>query len=369
MSKVIPDNPTPYEIYEGILENINSPQRQGMDEDEFSAGMLDPSVLKTEISGIGIPQLAPTEQYSWLNTSHYELLFPQEAKRKALLHYVDIIGIEPSDEVKGGLLKLAENEGVIVFDHADIDEAYPERIKKTLGSLGIESSGVIEVGTQVYFGGKVRLKRGHNSRKPIKSLHDAFGGMVKEGIVPVEATLNGATYAQNIELVEAGRLYEIYANAFQELNHHPCRQGLAPQEFFDVVTSEPESAKLRFNVNGRTVTLMILGDDLSKYPWIREDFYRQTYPEEYMRRQILYFPALCTDPKAQGEAYSEHIVNLIADMVEYGNNEIIVAFDCCDLNDGFLDKYIETLVNNTPEASLLFDRLGEQKYRAFKLSI
>ena len=54
-------------------------------------------------------------------------------------------------------------------------------------------------------------------------------------------------------------------------------------------------------------------------------------------------------------------------MVEYGNNEIIVAFDCCDINVGFLDAYIEALVNATPQASIAFDTLGTQHYAAVRL--
>lgn len=135
----------------------------------------------------------------------------------------------------------------------------------------------------------------------------------------------------------------------------------------DVMTNDPETAKLRFSVGGQTATLMILGDNLGKYDWINPEFFAGKYPIEYAARQILYFPALYTDTEMQGEANSEHVVNLIAQMVEYGNNEIIVAFDCCDINVGFLDAYIEALVNATPQASISFSNLGAQQYAAVRL--
>jgi hypothetical protein len=193
--------------------------------------------------------------------------------------------------------------------------------------------------------------------------------MILDGIIAHQIViLNGASYVQNITSEDAKRMYPHYEAAFQKLNTHPCRQGLAPEEFMEVMTNDPETAKLRFSIDGQTATLMVLGDNLDNYDWINPQFYAATYPEEYDARQILYFPALYTDTAMQGEATTEHVVNLIAEMVQYGNNEIIVAFDCCDINVGFLDVYIEALVNATPQANISFDTLGTQHYAAVHLS-
>jgi hypothetical protein len=107
-------------------------------------------------------------------------------------------------------------------------------------------------------------------------------------------------------------------------------------------------------VIAQPATVCLLGEDLDKYPWLNTKFYEREIPAEYASRQILYFPAIATDPQHQGEHKTADVVNLIAQMVEYGNNEIVVAFDCCDFNkDVFpLAAVLEDLINATPEANI-----------------
>lgn len=361
--------------YEEAMSEYNSnfPQRQGLFPDEFQSAVNNTLVNTTDLIHDGrklrLPQLVPVEQYSWLNAEEYERRFPSETSENAVRHYTHIPGVQPGEDVKRGLLELAQKRGILVFDFPDTDSEYIERVVTTLKELEISTGSVDLLGTQTYFGGKVSLKHGYNPDIPVKSLHQAFSEMVELGIVKSSEILDGASYTQTIEREEAGRLFAIYEKAFEKLNHHPCRQGLSPEEFLRVLSDEPEIAKLRYNQNGETSTLMILGDDLSKYPWLNQEFYQKQYPDEYNKAQILYFPALYTDPERQGEVNSEYVVNLISQMVEFGNNEIIVAFDCCDINVGFLDKYIEELVNKTPQANLYFDNLGTQKYVSIPLSI
>lgn len=364
-----------FKLYDQTLESVNSvfPQRQGLSEEEFAEAIIDPTVVKSNVrheqgGSFEVPQLCKVETFSWLNGDFYAAAFPDAHEKDAIRHFTDIKGEVLSDNVSNEILAMAERGGVLVFDFPDVDADYPERVKSMLTNLGVESSLPVELGTQAYFAGKVRLKAGFRSGEAIKGLHQSFSEMIDKGIIAAEQHQQGASYAQTIDKNEARRLYPIYESAFRVLNQHPCRQGLNPDEFYAVMTEEEESAKLIYRVDGEVSTLLIFGDDLSKYPWINAPYYKSKFPEEYDGKQIMYFPALCTDPKKQGDANSEHVINLIAQMVEYGNNEIVVAFDCCDVNDGFLDKYIEFLVNKTPEANLYFERLGTQRYMAYELS-
>jgi hypothetical protein len=135
-----------------------------------------------------------------------------------------------------------------------------------------------------------------------------------------------------------------------------------------MATKDEEVAKLVYSQNGQAQSMCILGEDLSKFEWLNPEFYRGHYPEEYAHHQIAYFPAIATDPSKQGQHNSEAMINLIAEICEAGDNEILVAFDACDINKGFLDKLLENMINETPEAAIKFSVIDQQRYGALKLS-
>jgi hypothetical protein len=201
--------------------------------------------------------------------------------------------------------------------------------------------------------------------------------MMEDGTLDPRTLFEGASYQSTVSEIQAERMRELYEKAFEVLNDHPCRQGIDDEEFRRLMVEDDEVAKLVCNVQvggdgeefAEVATVCLLGEDLDKYPWLRTDFYEREIPEEYGNKQILYFPAIATDPQFQGEHKTADVVNLIAQMVEYGNNEIVVAFDCCDFNKDVLPlaSMLEDLINATPEASIKFEIIGMQTYAAIQL--
>lgn len=363
------DQAKAYEAYRLVLSDVinASPQFQGFTDEEHAKSMLDSrtlfSTLRDEQQNpiVALPQLVPVDEFEWLNTEHYDDLFPSEP----VMHFTAYEGVNPDQEVLDGLDQLAEMEGVLVFDFPDALPGYEERVKAVLTERGITVEEEKLLGTQTYYAGKVTLKNGYDPEKPIIDFNKAFQRMEAEGKINQDLE-NGATYTTRIEPEQAMRLYSFYEKAFKKIEAHPCRQGLTPEEFLEVVADMQSVAKLQAVTDGEAETVCVLGSDLKEWPWLHEEFFGRLFPKEVEQKQVLYFPALATNPEGDGHN-TIHIVNMIAEMVEYANNEIVVAFDCCTANKGFLDVVLESFINATPQANITFKQIGEQQYKSFRL--
>lgn len=362
-----------FDRYDQALAEVNDifPQRQGLIAEEYPGVVSDPRVLSTPVmsqdgSTFLVPQLAPVEAYSWLNSDFYGRRFPEDTAAGRIMHFQDVPGVVPGLQVVEGLRSLAEMGGTLVYDHPSVTPGYSEQLQGFLDSVGVVVRGDQELGTQTYFAGKISLKAGFDPDKEILSLSRAFQALQSERPQVGEETTG---YLETLDPENLDRMQACYADAFVKLNDHPCRQGLTPDELREVAFDQPQTAKLVHSVGSKITAMCILGDDLTLYPWLNPAFYAARYPSETANDQILYFPAIATDPKSMGEHNAEKIVAFIAQMLERGNNEAVIAFDCCDMNTGFLDAYLDTIINATPETGIKFETIGVQRYGAMAISL
>jgi hypothetical protein len=365
--------PSDFEYYEALLRPLNDtqPARQGMSQEEFEAAAQDSNVAKTDILVDGehrqIPQLVPIDRFEWLNSGFYADKFPEETERGAVMHFADFPEMEPGFEVQEKLTQLAEQDGVLVFDFPFNDPEYPERVRGMLEELGIDVAEVEELGTQTYYAGQVALKREHEELENPLGLTKAFQKKVYEDTYDPARLHNGASLHQVIDPHQAHNMYEFYDEAFKALNESsPVRQGLTPDEFLEMVVDDPNVAKIVSTSKGEITALCLLSDDLTKFDWINPEFFEGAFPDKSEKKQVVYFPALAADPEKIG-SNTMRMVGLLAELAEAGDNEPIIAFDCCDVNRGFLDKFLEDLINRTSEASINIRPVGVQHYMALKL--
>lgn len=381
MTEVLTENAINYPVY---LEHVNlinnlSPQQQGLSEEEYIAAVRNPHTVNAIVSspehGEGcLPQFGPIENYSWLNADYYERQFPDEAAQDSIRHFAELSDIKPSEEVLQGIHELAEKQGVLVFDYPDRGEeenqAFLQKIYGYIEDAGAKAVTERELGTQTYFAGKTSVET-HDPDEHNLSLNESFAELGELSVERKDGSHKGAVdYEAIVDPDTLPGLYEGFSEAFATLNDHPCRQGLDPEEFYEMVTEDPEIAKLLYKDDrlGPT-TLCMLSDQLEKYPWLNKQYFVDKFPQEAADKSLLYFPAIATDPSKKGEAFAGHIVDFIEEMAVHGNMEPVIAFDCCDMNVGFLDVYLERLINNTPRAEVKFDIIGRQKYAAIKLDV
>jgi hypothetical protein len=363
-----------YALYEALLAPLNQahPQRQGMHEEEYFRALDDDLVIKTivEIDGreVAVPQLAPVTAYEWLNTDFYRQQFPDEFATGRLMHFMSIPGIEPGEEVVRGIKELADAGGVLVFDMPSSDEEYETRVLATLKSAGVVVSEERLLGTQTYFAGEVNLKRRHEEKAlPVGLMesYEAYYGQIN--METMSETNDGAYLLKTIEHDQAIKLKELYDNAYQVLNNHPCKQGLTPDEFYAMLTTDTEVGKLVYVRNSEIETLCLLTNKLKDLSWVNEIFYKHTFDHKYNNGQVIWFPGIATDPEKQGERNTSHLINLMADLAEKGDNGFVGVFDFCDINTGFLDKVFEEMINSAPQTAIELEPIATQRYFAFQL--
>ncbi len=364
-----------YQAYETVLakKTRKYAQQQGLDEEEFAQALADPRTARSEVQTDGeayeVPQLMSLGHIKWLNGDFYARRFPQEQQADTIRFFNNKLDIEPTEELQTALRSLAEKNGVLVFDYSEIDNDALGQIKTLLQDSGIATGEFEELGTQTYYAGKISLKRPHKERPAPIALIPAFEEMVSTGEYDKQRFSDGASLHRQVSPEVAATMGALYEEAFKVLNDHPCRQGLTPEEFQDIATHDNGISKIVYSHDGQVQSMCLLGEDLSQFEWLNPDFYEDQYPSEFSQQQIVYFPAIATDPSSQGQRNSQAMINLIGEICESGDNEILVAFDCCDINKGFLDKFIEEIINKTPQAAVHFSRIDEQHYGAFKLSL
>lgn len=363
-------------LYQQIMSEANKlhPQYQGLVADEFASALRDPRVYNTEIKQndtlVELPQLAPVVTFDWLNGDFYSRQFPEDYSTGSLLHFTFMAGIEPGGAVRSGIEELAERRGVLVFDSPTGALDHRQKVKELIGGLGVDIIEEQKLGTQTYFAGQVQLKRDHLKRDHPMDMLAAYDELVMAGKYPqsIEDVEEGALLVRSIDENRAEVLRQLYDDAYVVLNDHPCKQGLSADEFKEMLVSDQEVGKLIFIRNGTIETLCLLTNDLSKLSWVNSGYYEQMYPEKFSKKQMVWFPGIATDPEKQGERNTGHLINLMAELAEYGDNEFVGLFDFCDVNTGWLDRVFEDMINEAPETAISLKPIEEQVYWALRLA-
>lgn len=391
MSDLITSGLDQGEFYRNLLEGYDKffPQVQGLDSgEEYINALADSSVVTTNILGPEgafhkLPQLAPLRVYPWLNAEYYATVYPLETRDDTVRHYMDMPGVIPGREVRNEIGRLAGAQGVVVFDYPNTDESYPDRVVSLIEDSGGRVAEMVQLGTQTYYAGKIHKRAGYDPDVDVISMQEALAKMRERGDIPEKLPADGATYIEQIDSQSASHLFEIYDKAFQTINDHPCRQGFTPEEFYEVMV-DPELAsrvgKLILNAGGEVANMVMFSHDLP-FPWLSQRAYDNlvegTFPldtatlEDWRGGNLLYFPAIATNPDNRRGLDSQPVIDLLAKGVHESNNEVIVGFDCCDFNKDVLGlpAYIARLINNTEHAQVDgFTEIGQQRYMGVKLA-
>jgi|GEM_PF-2805374 len=362
-----------YELYAKLLREANkeSPQHQGLTREDFVSALQDPRVYSTLVEREGtqfqLPQLSPVSLYEWLNKDFYRKEFSEEYDNGNLLHFISLPNISPSVEVRDRLSRLADRNGVLVFDFPSSDPEYPDRVQALLDELGIQGYEAEIMGTQTYFAGQAKLKRGLDPRRPRLGLTQAFEQLIADGEYDLACFDNGASLQTRIDNGEANHMRRFYEEAYEDLNDHPCNQGLDPQQFFDMLTNQRWVTKIVNRYDTETIALVLLSSKLEDLDWVNAEYYKEHFPDKAATDQIVWFPGLAADPNRPEKHNLQAMVNLLAKIAEEGNNDMLVVFDCCDKNTSWMGIALNDMINRTKEAAIDIQPFAEQTYCAVRL--
>lgn len=362
-----------FEAYVQLLQPLNdrTPQHQGLLAEEYSEAMANPSVIKTEMNIDGetvrVPQLAPVEAFEWLNSGYYKEHFPEEQETGRLMHYSDFLTLRPGEEVKQKLLELGKQNGVLVFDHPESDPGYEERVQSVLTELGLGIEDAQVLGTQTYYAGPITFKREHEQREVPLSIHEAFHQLIAEGELDNEELINGTSAELVIEGEEADRMQEFFARAYEKISDHPCAQAFTPEEFKEMLTDE-RVTKIVYRKDGVAEAMCMLTTNLEDLSWINSDYYKQRFPDQYEKREVVWFPGIATNPdfRVAGRGLPK-LVELLGRATEKADYKPVLVYDTPDANKGLLDSYIERENARRPYVDVNFQELDVQRYVAYRL--
>jgi hypothetical protein len=363
-----------FEAYETAMDRLNKigPQRQGFTHGEFVDALHSSDVINTTVELRGeqlvLPQLSTVERYSWLNSSWYAKHFPEETENGSLMHFTDLPDVTPGPEVRERITEIAQQNGVLVFDYPSADTEHPQRVTALLEGLGIQGTSEL-LATQTYFTGRVKLKRDHPTREEPLGVIESFDEMIADGSYDPARIENGASVRTIISPEEALYMSRFYDEAFTEVNETtPCLQGLTTEEFVHMATEEDQVVKVVNADDGKIAAVMLLDSDLSELSWVNPGYFKEQFPAETESGQLIWFPGLAADPASKQGMNTQAMINLVAELAERGDNEPILAFDCCDRNTAFLPIFVERMINNTPQVSIDIQPIAEHHYMAIKLS-
>lgn len=363
-----------YEAYNNLFQEVNldHPQRQGLFLDEFIRISNDPKAKLTEVIIHGVevkvPQLAPVQGFEWLNDIFYSDRFPAETASDNLMYFMEIPGIVPGGNVVERIVELAEANGVLAFDTPSCDENMKRRVLEMLDNAGISYEEPELLGTQTYFAGQTVLKKVPTGNAPI-AMSQTYDDGVSRGDYDPDSE-EGVVLKHLVDETLALKMYSFYAEAYKVLNNHPCKQGLSPEEFYEMLTQEPELDKIMAMHEGFPESLYITCNNLLKLSWVNSQYYDKHYPEAMSKGQGVWFPGIATDPRPEVAGHnSEDIISFIAELGYRGDNGFLALFDFCDMNTSWLADHIANLINSTDEASVEIEKIAEQKYWSVRLSI
>jgi hypothetical protein len=255
---------------------------------------------------------------------------------------------------------------VLVFDYPTADPDYEDRLRAFLATVGIEAEDTQSLGNQTYFAGQVTLKRQLDPTAPRLTFAEAYQRAIADGDYDRSRIKDGASLQARVDPEQARVMQEFYSEAYEVLNDHPCNQGLAPDEFLEMATEKDWVTKIVNSADGEVQAICLLDNDLTELDWVNPEFYEEHFPGKAATKQIVWFPGLAASPDKKVGHNLQSMVNLIAELVDKGNNEMLVVFDCCDMNTGLLDTALNAMINATPQAAIDIQPIAVQRYCAIK---
>lgn len=359
---------------EKIFADINRqhPQHQGIGEAEIESMLKDNDTACTEITTEGsdlvpLPHIAHIRHFDWLNTDFYQRRFPDAFNSANLMNFIDLPGVKPGEQVVQKIQSLASSSGVIVFETASCDPEAKDRILEIVSSSGVDFQPAELIGTQTYFVGQSKLLTVEPSEAP-QSLGEAYD-TIGEGLGLYDPQTKTGVVLQHRVPEEAARyMYDFYEEAYKVINDHPCRQGLSPDEFYDMAVRDEDVDKLIYFNRGVPEALYLACNDLTKLSWVNSQYYKNKYPAQYTKGQLVWFPGIATDPRPEVAGHNtQYMINLMAKLVVQGRNDFVALMDFCDMNAAWLPGYLESEINKTDEARISIEPIATQQYWGLQL--
>jgi hypothetical protein len=157
-------------------------------------------------------------------------------------------------------------------------------------------------------------------------------------------------------------MWNMYRDAFEELNHLAVQRHLMFRSEFDEVMADPRVDKyLALDDDGTICGVATYTNDLDAVPLIAPQYFERHWPEHYSSNKIWYIGFVAVSPHAQGrEAFAQLVEQMY--MVASAQNGL-VCLDICSHNDEVrrMSRVFRMMVSRLSD-NMKFTRIDQQSY-------
>lgn len=134
-----------------------------------------------------------------------------------------------------------------------------------------------------------------------------------------------------VQLPMLGRLWEMYADAFEDINRQAVqRHMMTYEEFVDVMLDDRVSKYIATTPDGAVLGLSLLTNQLRAWPLISVEYFEAHWPVHYRENRIWYVGFVATVPAAKSQNLFPRIIAAMYQPV-IGSNGVAVM-DFCAVN-------------------------------------
>jgi len=159
---------------------------------------------------------------------------------------------------------------------------------------------------------------------------------------------------------EARKLWELYNEAFQEVNKEaPCRQSYTKKEFYEVLTDE-DVEKFILRNGDEIVGVGLATNNLEKVSWISLAFYQKRFPFQFANRMIYYIKGIAVSRTRNTIGFGYALLAYMIDSFPKGS---VGCFDFSEKVNKAMPGFVRKIGGGKAKDGELLDR---QVYYVFE---
>ena len=356
-----------------ILANLKNKENSNVDSEPQNIGMYDPAdkvdacnderTISIDAGGKKIPVFVPIEHNIDANQRFYS------GETTYFFNWQDYQP-EFEDQIVEKLSQIPRNALIALERKADDNEAHVtlEKLINKYGNRQIEllPKCVDEQSDQIknvifYYSEihrpDIKVDSYPNISSAFESLKDTDGwkSFESKGV----RFASGEDIAPRLKEGKTTKLLEdlwvVYDETFNELvKDHPSDQKI-PREYFDLLTTSPNSKVMYVEDDGQVVSALFIVEELTDLPWLNQAYYKELNPNG----KTVFMPGIATKKDVKKAiAYSPRLIEAFSFIGQHLPGITALATQCTNVSA----RYIPRMTNRYTQGRLNVDMQEIAKY-------
>lgn len=348
----------------------SEPQNLGMyDPGDKIKACKDPRTLKAEVSGEQIPVFCPIKYHVDANQNFY---------KGETTYFFNWQDYQPDFEQQiGDSLSQIPTDALIALERKAEDVGADATLAKLIGKTGRqieilpkcldEETGVIQNVTFYYseiHRTVEKVPAYPNISTAYKALKDTDEWKAFEG--KGVKFVSGENIAPHIKEGKTTKLLEdlwvVYDETFNKLDQgHPSDQKI-PREFFDLLTTSPNSKVMYAKDEGEIVSALFIVEDLADLPWLNTAYYDKLNP----KGKTVYMPGIATKfAHKKATSYSPRLIEAFSYIGLHIPVITALATQCTSVSARYIPRMTNRYTRGTINADM--QEIAKYEYPVYRV--